>query len=91
MQDDVVAGLRAFDLGGDFHEAGEIVGDAFAADGAVRIQRHGDGEIGRKPDGAGARKRTIRLRQGYLRTATRRDRSVFAKAATRQGKIVRRG
>ena len=33
--DDVRAELRAFDLGGAFHQAGEIVGDALGADGAV--------------------------------------------------------
>ena len=36
MRDDVVAELRALDLGRAFHQAREIVGDALAADGAVQ-------------------------------------------------------
>ena len=35
MLDDVIAELGAFDLGRAFHQAREIVGDAFAGDGAV--------------------------------------------------------
>ncbi len=32
MGDDIVAEFRAFDFGGAFHEAGEIIGDAFGRD-----------------------------------------------------------
>jgi hypothetical protein len=35
MLDNVVAELTALDLGGAFHQSSEIVGDAFARDGAV--------------------------------------------------------
>ena len=34
--DDVIAELRAFDLGRAFHQAREIVGDALAGDSAVQ-------------------------------------------------------
>ena len=35
MLDHVIAELRAFDLGRSFHQPREIVGDAFAGDGAI--------------------------------------------------------
>ena len=36
MLDNVIAELRALDLRRALHQAGEIVGDAFAGDGAVQ-------------------------------------------------------
>ena len=36
MLDDIIAELRAFDFGGAFHLAGEIIGDAFGGDRAVQ-------------------------------------------------------
>jgi hypothetical protein len=35
IRDDIVAELRAFDFRGAFHLAGEVVGDALAADRAI--------------------------------------------------------
>ena len=36
MCDDVVAELRAFDLRGAFHQAGEVVGDFLGSDSAIQ-------------------------------------------------------
>jgi hypothetical protein len=36
MLDDIVTERAAFDLGRAFHQAREIVGDAFAGDGAIQ-------------------------------------------------------
>src|SRR5882724_2384550 len=46
VRDDVVTELRALDLGGTIHLAGEVVGDAFAAGGAVQAIDDGVGRFG---------------------------------------------